>query len=482
MYRTRGDALGAARVAVALAWDAILFGDRPAVARGWLERGARLLRDQPLSPEHGWLAVREAELALHLGEPEAARAAAARASEVGRALERDDLQVVGLALDGVALVHEGEAADGMRRLGEAGVAATGGEVEDLMWIGKVCCFVIDACADTGDFERAAQWCDEVDAFARRWELRTLFAVCRTQYAGVLINQGGWREAEDELERTLADFAATRRTFLGGAVARLGELRRRQGRLDEAEALFRQVDQSVVAQVGRGAVALDRGRPRLALELAEGLLQRLPPAERPARAAALDLIVRAAAELDDVGRVGEAAAELRALAEAIETSAFRAMAAQAAGAAAAGGGDAARACAAYDEAAELFGRAGAPYQRAYARLELARLLARVDRRDRARDEAEAALAAFRELGASLGAAAAADFIAQLDGRPRRPAGLTARELEVLGLLAQGLTNREIAGRLVVSDHTVHRHVANILRKVGQPSRAAAAAWAARERVV
>ena len=122
----RGEALGAARVAVALAWDAILFGDRPAVARGWLERGARLLRDQPLSPEHGWLAVREAELALHLGEPEAARAAEARASEVGEALERDDLQVVGLALDGLALVHEGEAADGMRRLGEAGAAATGG--------------------------------------------------------------------------------------------------------------------------------------------------------------------------------------------------------------------------------------------------------------------------------------------------------------------------------------------------------------------
>ena len=159
-----------------------------------------------------------------------------------------------------------------------------------------------------------------------------------------------------------------------------------------------------------------------------------------------------------------------------------MAAQAAGAAAAGGGDAARACAAYDEAAELFGRAGAPYQRAYARLELARLLAEVDRHDRARDEAEAALAAFRELGASLGAAAAADFIARLDGRPRRPAGLTARELEVLGLLAQGLTNREIAGRLVVSDHTVHRHVANILRKLGLPTRAAAAAWAARQRMI
>jgi LuxR family transcriptional regulator, maltose regulon positive regulatory protein len=168
---------------------------------------------------------------------------------------------------------------------------------------------------------------------------------------------------------------------------------------------------------------------------------------------------------------------------MDTSAYHAMAAAAAGAAAAGGGDVERACAAYDEAAELFGRAGAPYQRAYARLELARLLVRADRRHRARDEAEAALAAFRELGAArAAAAAAAEFLGELDRRPRRPAGLTARELEVLGLLAQGLTNREIAERLVVSDHTVHRHVANILRKLGLPTRAAAAAWAARQRMV
>jgi ATP/maltotriose-dependent transcriptional regulator MalT len=57
-------------------------------------------------------------------------------------------------------------------------------------------------------------------------------------------------------------------------------------------------------------------------------------------------------------------------------------------------------------------------------------------------------------------------------------LTSRETEVLRLVATGMSNREIATTLVLSDHTVHRHVANILRKLSQPSRAAAATQAAR----
>jgi pimeloyl-ACP methyl ester carboxylesterase/DNA-binding CsgD family transcriptional regulator len=57
-------------------------------------------------------------------------------------------------------------------------------------------------------------------------------------------------------------------------------------------------------------------------------------------------------------------------------------------------------------------------------------------------------------------------------------LSTREAEVLRLVAAGLSNREIAGSLVLSEHTVHRHVANLLRKLGQSSRAAAAAHATR----
>jgi DNA-binding NarL/FixJ family response regulator len=61
-------------------------------------------------------------------------------------------------------------------------------------------------------------------------------------------------------------------------------------------------------------------------------------------------------------------------------------------------------------------------------------------------------------------------------------LTPRELDVLKLVAQGLTNPDIARRLVLSEHTVKRHLANIFRKLSLSSRAAAAAWGARTGLV
>jgi predicted ATPase/DNA-binding CsgD family transcriptional regulator len=64
----------------------------------------------------------------------------------------------------------------------------------------------------------------------------------------------------------------------------------------------------------------------------------------------------------------------------------------------------------------------------------------------------------------------------------PTVLTLRELDVLKLVAQGLSNPEIAQRLIVSEHTVHRHLANLLRKLNLSSRAAAAAWGVRAGVI
>jgi hypothetical protein len=119
LFRAAGDRVGAARVASCLAWDSLLFGGRPAVARGRLERAARLLADEPLCSEHAWLAVREAEVALNAGTPEVARAAAERAIAIGQQTGDEDVQVVGRSLEGVALVQEGSIAEGMRRLDES---------------------------------------------------------------------------------------------------------------------------------------------------------------------------------------------------------------------------------------------------------------------------------------------------------------------------------------------------------------------------
>jgi DNA-binding NarL/FixJ family response regulator len=62
------------------------------------------------------------------------------------------------------------------------------------------------------------------------------------------------------------------------------------------------------------------------------------------------------------------------------------------------------------------------------------------------------------------------------RGRTDGGLTEREAQVLRLVADGMNNQQIAEVLVLSRHTVHRHVANILTKLDQPTRAGAAAYA------
>src|SRR5262249_53494084 len=130
--------------------------------------------------------------------------------------------------------------------------------------------------------------------------------------------------------------------------------------------------------------------------------------------------------------------------------------------------------AFDDAARLFGRAGLPFEAARARVALARTLRELGRADAARRELQLARERFAALGATAEERRAAALLAapSVDG-----AVLTARESEILGLVAQGLSNKQIASRLTLSEHTVHRHVANILVKLDLSSRAAAAAYAA-----
>jgi DNA-binding NarL/FixJ family response regulator len=464
LYRDGGDRLGAARVAGALAWDSILFGRRTAVARGWIDRGARLVEEEPPSAEHAWLAVREAEVALASGVPATAREAAKRAIALASELGLEEIEVVGRSLEGLSLVHEGRVDDGMRRLDESAVAATAGDVKDLMWVGKVCCNLIAACEQVGDVERATQWCDEVKDFATRWELRTLFNVCRTQYANVLLQTGAWSEAEAELEAALAVFEGGQRQSLYEGTARLGELRRRQGRTDEARALFAQSERSRTARIGGIELALDEGDATTALALAERL-DRATTGSRPLeRLTSQSLLARAALAAGNTGAALSASAELDGLATAVGTAGARATAAYVGGELALAADDFELARRRLEDAVDLFGEHDAPFEQARARRALARVLEQLGEADRAAAELRTAR----------------DSLAGLDGRP--VGGLSNRELEVLRHVAAGRTNREIASELVLSEHTIHRHVANILRKLGEPTRAAAAARAARDRLV
>jgi ATP/maltotriose-dependent transcriptional regulator MalT len=239
-------------------------------------------------------------------------------------------------------------------------------------------------------------------------------------------------------------------------------------------------------LGRAALALDRGRPGEAAELAERFLRRYPGFGRIERGPGLEVAVRAYAELGDNDRAAGALAQLRGLVSRAGTRPLRAalFTAEAAVAAARGQHDAARRW--LEDALDLLAGSPALYEIGRARLDLAVVLTTEERLTAARAETTAALGVFRQLGADAETARAERMLERLDlDRPSGDVGATAgslrklsrREVEVLALVAEGLTNHEIAERLVLSEHTVHRHVTNILRKLGLPSRTAAASLAA-----
>jgi DNA-binding CsgD family transcriptional regulator len=482
-YRERNDSLGAARMAVWLAWDTAAFRGEQAVAGGWLQRARRLLDGVPDAPEHAFLASRAGIWALlDDGDPHEALRLASEAVRVGQAIGAVDYEMVGRAVHGFAQVTAGAVAEGLQELDEVNAAVLAGEMRDRVLIGLACCYLIAACERVHDYERATQWCDRLKAFCKKVGFRPLFAVCRTQYASVCMWRGAWDEAESELTSASDELAACRPAMTGEGLVRLGELRRRQGKLDEAMALFDRVGAHPLASIGRANVMFDRGDPAGSADLAERHLRRLPASNRTERVAALDLKVRACLEQGHLDEAKPAVAELYAIAEESQTAPLRARAAFVAGLLAARMGETNVARTHLEDAVDLFSASGAPFETGRARVELARLLHALGRHEAAADEARRAIEDLTPLRASLELTRAQ---AVLDGLAVSPAaatedrkGLTPREIEVLRLISDGLNNQAIAERLFISEHTVHRHVANTLTKLNVSSRSAAVATAGR----
>lgn len=462
-YRDGGDEAGAARAAMWLASDHADFRGALSVGRGWLVCARRLLDGCAPCAEQGWLAFFEAYFALGGGEPEIARRLAASTAELGRTLGVIDLEMLGLALEGTALVALARIPQGMRCLDEAAGTALADEGQLPISGAWTCCLMIDACESVGDLERARQWCDRVTEFARRNESAYLLGICRTHYAAVHLLRGEWERAEAELVAAVEAFERSRPPYAAGAIAWLAELRRRQGRPRDALALIERAPSHPRSLLCRAAVALDTNDAREAVELAERSLRQTAADARFDRAAVLELLVRARARQGELETARGALAELEETARLVGTAPLRAATALAAATVQAAAQSHERARVLFEDAIDLFAGCGLPFEGAQARLQLAATLRALARGDAAAREAAAARSALDELGARAGL------------HPR----LTPRETEVLRLAAAGLTNVQISQRLVVSPHTVHRHMTNVLRKLELPSRAAAAAHAARE---
>jgi ATP/maltotriose-dependent transcriptional regulator MalT len=471
----------AARSAVWVSHQYAIAG-RASAARGWLARADRALEGAGPCRGHGWVAV---ERARHAGTVEDSAAHAREAIAIAREFGATDLEAFALSVLGRAEVDAGHRGEGFELLEEAIASASGGRVRDLHTLGEAYCNLIMASTTAGDWERATEWCEIVDEFARSHQLIPLIGVCRTVHADVLLSTGRWSDAERSLEDALATHGRGIPAMGAPAVGALAELRVRQGRLPEAEQLLAGREEHPAALRALAHLRMAEGRPQVAAALLErGLAGAEDDAMRSTQL--LAPLVDAHVACGDLASAEAAAARLDEIATNSEIPLVAARADLAAARIAVAAGRADDGAERARRALAAFGRLGMPLDTGEARVELARALAK-SAPEMARDEARTAFESFRELGASRAMDAAAavmrDLGAGTAARPREYGELTAREQEVLGLVALGMSNARIAQTLFISEKTAGHHVSRILSKLGVQNRAEAAAHAARaERTV
>jgi ATP/maltotriose-dependent transcriptional regulator MalT len=312
-----------------------------------------------------------------------------------------------------------------------------------------------------------EWCEgqpDVVAFTGR---------CLVHRAEILQLSGAWLEALEEARKARQRFLeAENLGRVGLALYREAELYRLLGDFSEAEQTYREASRhGWDPQPGFAQLRLAQGQR----SAAEASIQRVlaETGDPLKRAGLLPACVEIMLAAGDVDAAAAACRELEELAERFESAMLGAMVAYAQGSVHLAQRDPRAAFGPLRQAVGVWQQLEAPYEVARTR-ELIGLACRALGDDEAATlELDAARAAFEALKAAPDAARVAASSTPVTARPH---GLSARELEVLRLVAAGRSNREIAGQLVISEHTVARHVQNIFAKLDVSSRTAAASFA------
>ena len=473
-YLERADVPAAARCAFWLGFNALLEGE-PAKSGGWLARGQRLLDEPPHDcVERGYLLVLEALRCMFAGDLAPIHATFDRGARIGQRFGDPQLVAFGRLGVGEALVRSGRIADGVALFDEVMVSVTAGELSPI-GVGIVYCAVIQECQRLFDLRRAQEW----TAALGRWcasqpDLVPYRGQCVVHRAEILQLQGAWDDAMHEAGRGCERPPGTvGRTWVGGARYVQAEIHRLRGELTRAEEAYREASQSGhESQPGLALLRLAQGDVESA---AAAIRRALDEARDPeARCRLLPAHVEIMIAVRDVPAARAGAEELGGIADRLNASLVRATAAQALGAVLLADGDGRAALAALRDAWAAWQRIEAPYEAACTRVHIGRACRLLGDMDTAQLELDTARWVFQQLGARPDVARV-DALTRTDAAPR-PAGLSAREVEVLRLVASGRTNRDIARALFISDHTVRRHLQNIFNKIGVASRAAATAFA------
>jgi DNA-binding CsgD family transcriptional regulator/tetratricopeptide (TPR) repeat protein len=472
-YLRQGEPLRAARAAVYLGINLSIIGD-VAQGGGWLARARRLIEREGDCAERGYLLVPVAVRHEADGDYVVAEKAAAEAASLGERFGDRDLFALGAHAQGHALIKLGRVEDGFELLDEAMLAAVGGELSPII-TGIVYCGAIAGCEEAYELRRAHEW---TGALARWWEAQPEMVAftgrCLAHRAEILQLHGEWEQALEEARRARDRCErAMNRAAAGQAAYQQAEVLRRQGDFTAAEAAYREANAcGREPQPGLALLRLAQGDLEAAASaIRRALAETSPPLKRSRLLPAQAEIMLAAGDLDEARHAAE---ELREIAAAYPSAMLGAIAAQVEGAVELVGGDSRAALVRLRQAWQVWQELDAPYEAARSRVLLALACRALGDGGSAELELDAARGAFAELGAKPDLARLDTLASPSDGRA--PYGLTPRELEVLRLVAAGKTNREIATLLVVSEHTVARHVQNILGKLRVPSRTAATAFA------
>jgi len=474
-YARAGDAAPAARCAWWIGHN-LLFRGETAPARGWFARGQRLLeREERDCVERGYLLIPVLLRHASGGDSRAAYETATEIVAIGERFGDQDLVAIALMEQGHALVKQGRVEEGLRLVDETMVAVTIGELSPIV-AGIVYCNTIAFCRDVYELRRAREWTGALTRWCEEQpDMIAHQGLCLVHRAEIMTRAGSWPDALEEARRVGERFTegALNQRALGHAAYGQGEIHRLQGRFEAAEAAYREASRfGREPQPGLALLRLAQGNGAAA---AAAIRRAVSETTQPLkRAALLPAFVKIMVDVGDVEAADGACRELETIAERQGSDMLAAMAAEARGDVALAEGDARAALLALRRAWEAWQELEAPYDAARARVLLALTCRSLGDEDTAALELDTARGVFAELEAFPDVG----WVDSLTSRtsPGDAHGLTARELEVLRLVAAGKSNRDIAAELSISDHTARRHIQNIFAKLGVSSRAAATAFA------